>query len=66
MPDFKPQYLNKPAEGYAEVEELEAVLYELESADIRAHTLLKSIRNKILNFCCIKRSVLRRVLFIHN
>lgn len=43
MPDFKPQYLNKPAEGYAEVEELEAVLYELESADIRAHTLKVSL-----------------------
>lgn len=43
MSDFKPQYINKPVEVYPEVEELEAVLYELESANIRASTLKVSL-----------------------
>ena len=43
MPDFKPQYLDKAAEGYPEVEELEIVLYELESANVKASTLKVSL-----------------------
>lgn len=39
MLDFKPQYLNQPVDGYSEVEDLDAVLYELESADIKASML---------------------------
>lgn len=43
MPDFKPQYLGKAAEEYPEVAELETVLYELESANIKASTLKVSL-----------------------
>ena len=43
MPDFKPQYLGKAAEEYPEVVELETVLYELESANIKASTLKVSL-----------------------
>lgn len=43
MPDFKPQYLGKAAEEYLEVTELETVLYELESANIKASTLKVSL-----------------------
>ena len=43
MPDFKPQYLGKAAEEYPEAAELETVLYELESANIKASTLKVSL-----------------------
>ena len=43
MSDFKPQYLNKAAEGCPEVEKLDAVLYELESANVKASTLEVSL-----------------------
>ena len=43
MPDFKPQYLGKAAEEYPEVTELETVLYELESANVKASTLKVSL-----------------------
>ncbi len=39
MFDFTAQYLNQPIEGSSEVEDLDAVLYELESANIKANTL---------------------------
>ena len=43
MSDFKPQYLDKAAEVHPEVEELDAVLYELESANVKASTLEVSL-----------------------
>ena len=39
MFDFTAQYLNQPIEGSSEVEDLDAVLYDLESANIKANTL---------------------------